>query len=359
LQLFYGIILEKIKKIIENYKLISNLPQATTTGVSSVCKVSEPDAAKILKEKELIDDLVQFKKTNQKKDDCHFAARILFPGEFSFKDILKEKEIDQLEVLKFNQAVHLLKQENLSKTEISEKLNTPLRRIEEIQSSGLIVYGEDTGSYLRRAAQVREFYGVYQNATLKEGAKALQMTNQELIDIIDDLRSCGEKIQLKRLPTEMERAQLSGKVVEMKSKDVSLSNRDIALQLDVPVSEVSKAIKKTLKDWQIERAENLDFYFKNTLSELHLIQDEAITRFKSSDRSSSRWLEIYLMASEKKIKMLGLNAPEKVDIQGNLYHATKEERDAVVAAYQATEIIEADFENVEITQEKKEELEQL
>jgi len=345
-----------VKTIIENYKLICNLPEKTADLVSSVCKVSKPKASMILKEKEIIDRLVKTKKIDEEKiEEYKFAAKILFPGEFSVDEVLSDEEIFALEKLKFNKAARFLDNCKIPKKDIAAKLKCSVKKIEDELQNAIVIKGDDTADHLRTVSRVREFYEVYHNATIKEGAKALQMTNQELSDIVDELRLHNESVAVKRVPTEIERARLSKKIIELKSQDVSLSNKDIATKLNVPVSEVSKAIKKTLKDWQYERAENYDFYFKNTLTELQVIQAEALGRFKGSDKSSSRWLEIYLMASEKKIKMLGLNAPEKLDVQSNVFHATKEERDAVVAAYQATEIIDADFDKVEVTQEKKEE----
>jgi len=62
-------------------------------------------------------------------------------------------------------------------------------------------------------------------------------------------------------------------------------------------------------------------------------------RFYASPQSSSRWLEIRQMGIEKKIRMLGLNAPSEIMINQNVNVQSKEEKDAIVDAYFATEEI--------------------
>jgi uncharacterized protein YpuA (DUF1002 family) len=46
--------------------------------------------------------------------------------------------------------------------------------------------------------------------------------------------------------------------------------------------------------------------------------------------------------------MLGLKAPERVDINKNVT-VTKEHRDQIVNAFMATETIDVDFEKIEVT----------
>jgi hypothetical protein len=63
-------------------------------------------------------------------------------------------------------------------------------------------------------------------------------------------------------------------------------------------------------------------------------------RFQASPSSSSRWLEIKQMGVEKKIKMLGLNAPAEYRIAQNISVESKEDKDAIIEAFLATNMLD-------------------
>ena len=139
-------------------------------------------------------------------------------------------------------------------------------------------------------------------------------------------------------PMIVEEMQLD--VINYKQKNPYASPRSIAKKFGLQPTQVSHIIESTAEEWKREKLKSYEFYFKGVLDELELITQYCYERFHASDRSSSRWLEIAQNNTEKKIKLLGLNAPAQVNIQQHVQIETKAERDGIIDAFLATDMID-------------------
>jgi len=246
-------------------------------------------------------------------------------------------------------AVNKVSHEFMQDHEIAAHLNLPIKQVKGcLQKLPAIQDGVPEFELLRRESHVREFFNLYPYSTVSEGAKALRMSTKETRVIVEDLIKHGEMIKFNNVPRPLEYEERKSKVIALKRNDPTLTEKDISLELEISVSQVRQAIQDTIRMWQVEKVINFEFYSLNMMQELKEIKDAAMDRHKASDGSSSRWLEIVLIAAQKEIDMLGLKAPERVDINKKIT-ITKEQRDSVVDAYMATDSIDVDFERIEVT----------
>jgi len=126
-------------------------------------------------------------------------------------------------------------------------------------------------------------------------------------------------------------------IVKYKMENPYATPANIAKEFNITAKIVRSALEEVAEQWRQEKRRSHEFHFKRTLDEIQKIKKGALDRFEMSDRSSSRWLEIMLMGVEKEVKMLGLNAPLEMNVQQDINVHSKEEKDAIVEAYFATE----------------------
>ena len=195
-----------------------------------------------------------------------------------------------------------------------------------------------------------EFFAICPHSTTQEAAKALNIPNQKVRNIVEGLRICGEDIKFNNIPKPLEMIETQKKITEIKLASPSVTNRELSIQLGVPISLIRRAIFETTKMWQSEHAESIDFYTKKVLTDLEDIEQETWNRTMASKSSSSRWLELNLMAKEKKINILGIKAPEKININKDI-KINKSDRDKVVEGFMATDVTDVDFTRIEVTGE--------
>ena len=233
--------------------------------------------------------------------------------------------------------------------EIAQELGLHVDDVKLLKATVPAITPEMPGFELvKRENRIREFFQLYPYSTITEAAKALRMSNKEIRVIIEDLVGHGEVIKFNNSPRPLEYEEKKLAVVSLKKEDPSLSDKEISEKLGISIGQVRQAISETIRLWQMEKAQSYDFYSHKTMVELEEVKRMSLERHNSSDKSSSRWLEIYLQAHEKQIAMLGLKAPERVDINSTVT-VSKEHRDKIVSAFMATEAIEAEFQKIEVT----------
>ncbi len=196
---------------------------------------------------------------------------------------------------------------------------------------------------------IRDFFTLFPYSTVKEAARAIKKSTQEIRIAAETLRNNGEDIKFNNTPVIMEREQISREIIKVKTEEPALTIHEISRKLGISISEVNLAIKNMIYTWKSEKADNYDFYLHRTSSSIDLIEDEAWKQHNNGGaRPSSRWLEIALMAIEKRIAIHGLKAPEKIDIT-NRDARSKQERDNIIDVAFEADVLDIDTSKIQIT----------
>ena len=281
-----------------------------------------------------------------------FILEITDPGLVKKKHIASTAKDIAIDGIKTRIAVNKASADNLLVHEIAELLDLSIKSVRAHQQN-LPAENEETPEFelLRRESHVREFFNIYPYSTISEAAKSLRMSVKETRVIVEDLIKHGEIIKFNNVPKPLEYEERKLDVIKLKKADPTLTEKDISLELGISISQVRQAIQDTIRIWQIEKIVSYDFYALSMMQELNDVKNMAMSRHKASEQSSSRWLEIVLDAAQKQIDMLGLKAPERVDINKKVT-ISKEQRDSVVDAYMATEILDVEFKKIQVTGSK-------
>lgn len=273
---------------------------------------------------------------------------IVSPGLVTVGHLKGTKRYDAICLLKTQGAVNSASA-TMTDQEIAKDLNLSLSDVQRLKTNLPAITPKMPGyEILKKENRIREFFELYPYSTITESAKALRMSNKEVRVIIEDLTKHGEVIKYNNSPRPLEYEEKKLDVVNLKKGDPTISDKDISETLGISINQVRQAIADTIRLWQMEKAQSYDFYSHKMMTELEEVKRLTLERHNAANNSSSRWLEIYLQASEKQISMLGLKAPEKVDITKNV-SVTKEHRDRVAEAFMATEAIDVDFKKIEVT----------
>ncbi len=280
------------------------------------------------------------------------AVETLFPFSLKVKYLIGQDRIAQMQSQKEQTAINLFTETDLDDEEIAERLGVDLEKVVAARTTLPAIREEHQLIVaLKEEDDVREFFTAYPYTTIREAAGQLKMPVRGLRIIVENMRAGGEDIKFNNVPVAMEREEIRRRVLETKKEDPSLTNSEVSLKLGISATEVSRAIKDALHVWQSEKADNYEFFFQKTMGELEDVKAECWGQHKNGKgRVSSRWMEIVLQAQEKQINMLGLRAPERVDIRQEII-ATKEERDGLIDAALATDSIGVNFELIEVTGE--------
>lgn len=277
------------------------------------------------------------------------AAETLYPGLVKFKHLQPTDRVRQLLNSKQLKAVEFYAAADMADLQIAEKLNVSPEEIELAKKKLPIIKEcnlEVKQFELEEAA--REFFIIHPYSTVKDAAKYLKTTPQVLRTLLERLRVQGEDIKFNNVPARLEKEELRRSIIELKKEEPAITNSEISLRLSVPVSTIRDAINDTIKIYQSERADNYFFFLDKTSSDLESIKQEALARHSAGANTSSRWLEITLIAIEKQIAIHGLKAPDRLDIRQEI-KMSKEDRDQIIEAAMATDAIDIDFKKIQVT----------
>lgn len=302
----------------------------------------QPDASMPFFEKEL--------KFSVNQVDYYFAAiQILYPGKVKVRHLLGSDVLELFAKKKKKCAIRYLANQSISMLSIAETLNVEVSEIKDIVSNVPALIEENKIVVnLKDEATVRDFFTIHPHSTLRESAKLLQLSPQRLRTIVNKLRFAGEDIKANDTSPAIEREVLGARVINLKINEPSLTTTEISLKLGLSIQEVKRAINDMVRIWQVEKAESYEFHFAKTSSSLDEIKTEAWKQHNAASHPSSRWMEMILSATEKQITMHGLKAPEKLDIRQDI-RLTKVERDSVIDAAMASNIIDINYENIQVT----------
>jgi len=350
---FYGIYINFVEKSVQKVVLILNYDHIKAESL--IHQVAVIDLIKDLLEQYPDGDIsFLIKEAKLSKEDlCYYltAIEILFPTLIRIKNIFGNDKTNALLATKKKAAINFFIKTTRDDQEIADRLNVKVSEIEIARKNLPIIREENLiVQKLRAENKIREFFTIYPYSTIVEASKFLQIKSQILRSVVEQLRVSGEDIKFNNVPKIFEQEEISRKVIKIKTEEPAITNSEISLQLGIPVSEVKRAIQNAVKIWQIEKADNYDFHFNKTSTGLDNIEKEAWAQHEKANggRPSSRWLEIALMAMEKRIAMHGLKAPERLDIRQEI-RMTKEEKDNVIEAAMAADTIDIDFEKIEVT----------
>lgn len=352
-------------ELISFYKTIIEFSGESQTIVSTMIGKTLPETELLKKEAGVIDSIVKILddqpevsmsffedelKFSSGQVDYYFTAiQILYPYKVKVKHLLGNDQLDLYTKKKKKCAIRHLVSLSISELSISESLNVKISEIKKVASSFPALIEENKIIVnLKDEATVRDFFTIHPHSTLRESAKLLQLSPQRLRTIVNKLRFAGEDIKANDTSPAIDREILGAKVINLKINEPSLTTVEISLKLGLSIQDVKRAINDMVRIWQVEKAESYEFHFAKTSNSLDEIKDEAWSQHKSTPHPSSRWMEMILSATEKQITMHGLKAPEKLDIRQDI-RLTKVERDNVIDAAIAADIINIDYENIQVT----------
>lgn len=352
-------------ELINFYKIIVEFSGNSDSILAAMLNKTIPETILMKKEADTVDLIVELINENNNVDTDFFkeelkftdeqvhyyfiAIQALFPNKISIKNILKGSQIKRLLVLKKYAAIQFLINRNISQISISDRLDVEMNEIKELLSNvPAIIENNHIIQDLREEAIVRDFFTIHSYATLRESAKILKISAQKIRTIVGKLRLAGEDIKATDMPVAINKEIVGTQVINLKINQPSLTTVEISLKLGISTQEVKRAINDMVRIWQIEKAESYEFHFAKTSNSLDEIKTEAWAQHNGSKNPSSRWMEMILSATEKQIAMHGLKAPEKLDIRQDI-RLSKVERDNVVNAAIAADVIDIDYNNIQVT----------
>jgi len=157
---------------------------------------------------------------------------------------------------------------------------------------------------------------------------------------LNELAATGQIVPCVLGTSPMELERIKKDIMSYKMDNPYAPPTELAREFGVSVEVVQQTIEEVTEQWRREKKRSHEIYFKKTLDRLDDVEEKCLHRFEASDSSSSRWPELVLMGIEKKVRMLGLNAPAELNVNQDIRVQSKEERDAIVTAYYATDQIE-------------------
>ena len=187
-----------------------------------------------------------------------------------------------------------------------------------------------------------KFFNANPNLSVKACIKALGLNISEMAlkNAIENLLERGYKIPCRTYFDPLLEEQQMAEIVAYKEKNFYHTPAMIAKKFNVSEHKINSILNIASEQYRVEKLRSYEFIFKNVIDEIDEIGDLCMDRFKASPASSSRWLEIKQMGIEKKIRMLGLNSPMELRVQQNVTVESKEEKDAIIDAFMATNLID-------------------
>ena len=168
----------------------------------------------------------------------------------------------------------------------------------------------------------------------------LPVTKVVLKNALNALMDSGYNIPVFRGEDSLYLEMVSKEIVDYKVKYPHVTNKHLEKKFGVSPNVINAIIERTCQEWKHEKLKSYEFYFRNVIFELNDISNMCIERFKASPNSSSRWLELAQNNIDKKVKLLGLNAPLELNVQQNVRVEDKREKDAIIEAFLATDTID-------------------
>jgi len=304
-------IFEAAKKIgieYDDFLMEIHLYAALNPGKVSIRYLSGFFRSGLTKQKEI--DAVCYMKENNKSLSIDYICDRLNVSEQIGKDIVKQHKIDI----------------NISPTQ---------------KKKAYVTYIEIVNNHSLQRPIIK-YFNENPKASFKQCIKDLKLNTSEsaLRNSIENLIERGYKIPCKLYGDPMLEEKEMADIVAYKEKNPYATPHMVARKFDTTETKIITILDAAAEQYRIEKVRSYEFYFKRVLDEIDEVGDLCMERFEASPNTSSRWLEIRQMGLEKKIKMLGLNAPAELHVKQDVNVTSKEERDAILDAFLATDMID-------------------
>jgi len=188
---------------------------------------------------------------------------------------------------------------------------------------------------------VIKFFNENPNASISKCIRVvdLNVTESTMRNALEKLVEKGYKIPCMLFIDPMLEEKSMLEIVAYKEKNPYSTPKMLAVKFNTTQDKIFAILDVAAEQYRVEKIRSYEFYFKGVLDEIDNVGELCMERFAASPASSSRWLEIKQMGIEKKIKMLGLNAPSEVRIHQSIQIESKEDKDAIIEAYMATDLL--------------------
>ncbi len=144
-------------------------------------------------------------------------------------------------------------------------------------------------------------------------------------------------------------AQRRRKLIDLIRENPDYNTRELAEVLGVNKGTVSRDLKKINEELNMQTTEDFMIHRNRILNEIHIHKKlcmERLQKLHHSPHQGSRWMEEWSKLLEKEIRILGVNAPDKMMIKHS-QELTKEQKDAATNA--ALGVIEDNTAVIDIT----------
>jgi DNA-binding transcriptional regulator YhcF (GntR family) len=278
-----------------------------------------------------------------------FLSLLQYPSTFSYSDIFFDDIAKGLSEEKINVAIQKNLETGMPYDSIKKKLKLDCESHGESSVPAIIRSKDLQIEELRNINKVKAFFGQFPYASVAEAAKTVGITNKAVREIINQAEAEGETIKYSNALRTIEYEMMKKQIIELKMEDPMISDGELAYQLEVPVTTVKKAIQEAVQMMKIENAQNFAFMAHQSAQQFKLVEDEAYKRHKATKNSSSEWLKIMVSTRQAIVELYGLKEPEKIDILHQIQHQSKEEKDAMVEAWYATDALDINHKLIEAT----------
>lgn len=347
------------------YNAYKSLPDQTPTEIGRMCGFDDEMIVEYYTLAQLIDNIINTIREYPQADVAAIADHaqvdiedmlsyvilisIIRDDVVSVRHFANTKIAEELFLQKKQIAIRFLSDANMSAHDIADRFGVNVAEIEVAQKN-LPVLREQNALVKQYELEnrIRTHFSIHPYSTVKESAKVLGLKPQELLSILEEMRMNGENIRFNNVPARLEKEEIRHRVIELKTQEPAITNAEISIRLGIPVSEAKKAVSNTIKVLQTERADAYFFLLNKTSDELETIKSEALKRHSAGNGTSSRWLEIMLIAIEKQIAIHGLKAPERLDVRQEI-RVSKQERDKIIDAAVASDAVDIDFSKIQVT----------
>ena len=245
---------------------------------------------------------------------------------------------DNLEVLTIDAICEKLQMDDLVAKRIVDVSNIELEPLKEGEKITFIEFMTN----LDIQQKTIKFFHENPYCDIKVAIKELGLKISPIVlkNSLSSLIDNGHKIPCLTSNDPMAMAKFAAEIIDYKQKNPYATPGHLSKKFGLSEDRVIFIIEQAAEQWKKEKLRSYEFYFKSVLEELDDLSSLCYERFHASPKSSSRWLEIAQNNTEKKIKLLGLNAPTELNIRQHVTTETKEEKDAIIEAFLATDMID-------------------
>lgn len=132
-------------------------------------------------------------------------------------------------------------------------------------------------------------------------------------------------------------------MIQLKRRYPEIKQRELGKKMGIDQAAVSRLMKEIREEWKQERLDSYEIDIDIHLAELEKVRKECWKRLKAckNPAQGARWTEMIINALKERARLLGLNAPDKLEIDHNII--TKDQRDLAFEAFSQFRAIKEQF----------------